>query len=378
MGLWSQSSETESDVFANLRANPPKAGALIVHVTKPIPEGESLYITGSHITLGNWDPARVSMSRIDDTTFFHSFDGSMEDGVEFKITMGTWEREMLIDGMKGPNLRYEKQPIIYEFWNVEFSEAGALLSQPSIGKVKHYPNFEDSKGKIKSRNVWVWTPDNYDSKAEDASDWVVIIMHDGQNLIDPKTSNYGVEWRVDETADSLISGKHTRPFIVIGINSSVDRHQEYMGNLSPAYIDWVLNQVVPTVRKEFTFSESVDDIFSGGSSAGGAVSFVMHTQHRDHVGGAICMSPALFYKGFDSLTPFVDGPKKDINLYLDNGGLELELVLQPSIDFLLQNLENKGYESPKDYTYVSDPNAKHFESAWAHRLPFAIVYALRK
>ena len=34
-------------------------------------------------------------------------------------------------------------------------------------------------------------------------------MHDGQNIIDPATSSFGYDWKVDEDADSLIrAGKN--------------------------------------------------------------------------------------------------------------------------------------------------------------------------
>ena len=29
-------------------------------------------------------------------------------------------------------------------------------------------------------------------------------MHDGQNIFDPVTSSFGVDWQIDEVADSLI------------------------------------------------------------------------------------------------------------------------------------------------------------------------------
>lgn len=366
-----EATTAQDDLFSNLRSDPPKAGAVILHLATPLPSSQSVYITGNHLTLGNWDPSRVAMTRIDDLTFFHSFDGSMPETAEFKITLGSWDREMLINGKKGANQSYSKEPKIYEYYNVVFSEGETPKATPSVGNIKHYRG-EDANGKIQERDFWVWTPTAYNSDTE----YALLIMHDGQNLIDPTLSNYGVEWRVDETADSLQSGNYVRPFIVLGINNTSDRHREYMGELNTPYIDWILNQAIPAIRKDFTISKKTDDIISGGSSAGGAISFVLHTQYRDRIGAAICMSPALVYKGFDSLTPFVDGPKKDIRLYVDNGGLELELVLQPAIDFLLQNLENKGYTNPEDYIYISEPKAKHFESSWAQRLPEAIKYVL--
>jgi len=43
---------------------------------------------------------------------------------------------------------------------------------------------------VKARNVSVWLPPGYE--ASDTA-WPVLYMHDGQNLFDPATANFG-EW----------------------------------------------------------------------------------------------------------------------------------------------------------------------------------------
>jgi len=362
----------DSDIFGPIRNQPSKAGAIIIHLKQPLSPDQKIYITGSHYTLGNWNPKRVAMSCVDSVTFFHGFDGAMPDSAGFKITTGTWDHEMLQDGQKKGNLSYTRGPKIYEYWDVEFSKKNASQSKPSIGNIIHLPQVADSTKRIQPRDCWIWTPNSYDPEMP----YDFLILHDGQNLIDPSTSNYGIEWRVDETSDSLQSGGYTRPFIVVGINNTSDREREYMGDLTTGYVDWIANQLLPAVNVQTPLPQESKYIFTGGSSAGGAISFVMHTQYTENFGGALCMSPALFYKGFNCLTPFVDGPMVALTLYIDNGGLELEKVLQPSIDYLLQNLENKGYQSPREYIYISDPLANHSEEAWAKRLPNALIYLL--
>lgn len=47
---------------------------------------------------------------------------------------------------------------------------------------------------------------------------------------------------------------------------------------------------------------------------------------------------------------------------MDNGGVELESQLQPGIDEILIALKAKGYKEGKDFVFVRDPNAKHFEA----------------
>jgi len=42
-------------------------------------------------------------------------------------------------------------------------------------------------------------------------------MHDGQNIVDPSTSAFQVDWQLDETADSLIRQELIEPIIIVGI-----------------------------------------------------------------------------------------------------------------------------------------------------------------
>ena len=62
--------------------------------------------------------------------------------------------------------------------------------------------------------------------------------------------------------------------------------------------------------------------------------------------------------------------------YVDNGGIGLEQRLQPGIDAMITALDEKGLQRDKDYRLVIDSNAKHFEAAWAKRLPEALTWLL--
>ena len=55
-------------------------------------------------------------------------------------------------------------------------------------------------------------------------------MHDGQNIIDPATSSFGYDWKVDEDADSLIKVGKIKKIIIVGIYYTSDRGLEYCGS----------------------------------------------------------------------------------------------------------------------------------------------------
>ena len=90
---------------------------------------------------------------------------------------------------------------------------------------------------------------------------------------------------------------------------------------------------------------------------------------------AICMSPAFKIDQIDYVKNVqkYSGKKKPIRIYIDNGGVGLETRLQPGIDDMLTALSEKGYIQDRDYFWVKDLTAEHNESAWAKRLPNALI-----
>ena len=50
----------------------------------------------------------------------------------------------------------------------------------------------------------------------------------------------------------------------------------------------------------------------------------------------------------------------------------MEEQLQPGIDDMMQALDVRGYRKGKDYFWVKDKEARHFEAAWAARMPAAL------
>lgn len=73
-----------------------------------------------------------------------------------------------------------------------------------IGDVRYHRDFH-SKFLDNKRDIIVWFPPSY--KEDLRNHYPVLYMHDGQNIMDPKTSYAGMDWRVDETLTKLIKQK---------------------------------------------------------------------------------------------------------------------------------------------------------------------------
>src|SRR5882672_7404931 len=94
------------------------------------------------------------------------------------------------------------------------------------GDIRMHKSFH-SKILNNDRDVLVYLPPGYDPAK--GKHYSVFYMHDGQNLFDGATSFIpGQEWRVDETAQRLITAGKIEPLIIVGIyNTGKDRINEY-------------------------------------------------------------------------------------------------------------------------------------------------------
>jgi len=232
------------------------------------------------------------------------------------------------------------------------------------------------KGKgIKDRDVVVWLPPCYDENSE--VHYPALYMHDGQNMFDPKTSAFGVDWQIDEASDTLIRKGYIEPIIIVGIYNTPDRTSDYSPNdTGYAYMNFIVNDLKPFIDNNYRTLPEREFTATGGSSMGGLISFMLLWEHSNVFSQAACLSPAFKIGSFDFVAPVENytNNKKNIRIYIDNGGVGLEDSLQAGIDDMLVALKNKGYAENGDLYWYKDADAKHFESDWAERIWRPLIY----
>ena len=245
------------------------------------------------------------------------------------------------------------------------------------GTVRYHLQFE-SEG-LKPRDIIVWLPPSYFKI--DNKKYPVLYMHDGQNIIDPATSTFGYDWRVDEVADSLIKFGLMEEIIIVGIYNTSDRTNEYTHTaVGYTYMNFIVNKLKPFIDSQYRTLSNPENTAVCGSSAGGLITLMMVWNYPNVFSNGACFSSAFKTKKLNYVDTILNysGKKKNIKLYIDNGGMGIDAKLLSGNDEMIAALNKKGYELGKDIIYFVDKNAAHSEIAWASRIWRPLVFFFGK
>jgi enterochelin esterase-like enzyme len=344
-------------------------------VTSPaLPDTTRIFITGSIAELGFWNPAKARMTNIGNNTWTFSVSQVTGTSLEYKFTLGSWSREAVdVNGQPFQNFAVTVKgdtTITHALPRWKNGDSKKIVRGKITGKVLYHQQL--SGDGLAPRDIIVWLPPDYDKDLKQR--YSVVYMHDGQNIIDPATSAFGVDWGIDESSDSLIRNNITSPFIVVGIYNTADRSKEYTpGTLGTAYMKFVAHKVKPFIDASYRTKRDRKNTVVGGASAGGTISFMLAWEYPHIFGRAICMSPAFKIQDIDYVKTVAESKEKRNGFfYIDNGGVGLETRLQPGVSAMVDALKKKGYKEGKDYYYVVDAGARHNEADWAKRFPKAV------
>ena len=340
-----------------------------VESRSPLKADERIYITGNQDALGMWNPARIALKE-DGNIWSASFSFAAGTQLEYKFTKGSWDKEALNIDRRVPSnhaLTLDQDTIMR--YVIEFWRDSLLQMEPEItGDYRIHDAFP-VKG-LDARRVIVWLPPSYGT--DTTRKYPVLYMHDGQNVFDPYTSTLGYDWRVDEIADSLIQKGEIEEFICVAVYCDADvRGSEYSDdpNHGEKYQDFMCCQLKPWIDSMYRTKSEVEHTAVMGASMGGLISFILAWEYPDVFSKAACMSPAFKVKEGSIGVDYVEDvmsttERRDIELYIDNGTLDLEARLQPGIDEMLKTLDAKEYK----YVWYLDEGAPHNERAWSARV----------
>lgn len=276
------------------------------------------------------------------------------------------------------------------------------LPKPKYGKIIRYSNFKSEF--ISERNIDVWLPENFSKTKK----YAVIYMHDGQMLFDSTITWNKQEWQVDECLSNLNETKKIKECIVVGMwNNPEKRFQEYFPQnamemldtnqiktlfnipttipiYSNNYLKFIINELKPTIDKDFPTLTDPNNTYIMGSSMGGLISIYAVCEYPNIFGGAACLSthwtgatahnnviPSALKKYLGDKLPSPSNHK----FYFDYGTLTLDSLYkqyQLSVDSILIK---KGFSS-KNWITLEYNGADHSEKSWAKRLYIPIEFLL--
>lgn len=344
----------------------PTHGAFAVQYEVYAPHTDTTpFLTGSAEALGEWRPDGVVLEFIGKGIYRGTFETQASE-VECKLTLGTWATEALDgEGYLRTNriLKIASDTLIRDTvmaWN-DGTATSRVYGQVT-GNVETLGEVEIEG--LLPRKVWAWAPE--DGRAVGT----VLLMHDGRNLFDPALANFGVDWGVDEVATDLL--QEDKSLAVLGVDCTDERFTDYSWtDAGRSYVEWLATKGIAMARAQFNCVEAVK-FYVAGSSMGGLISLIALDQHPDAFDGAICMSPAFAYKGYDhSEVLKAQGLQfRQRPVWIDNGTVGLEAELQPGIDRMTALLEAEGACA---ITKIYD-GARHFEADWGERLAEAITW----
>jgi len=357
-----------------------------------------VYLADNLNQTGSWKPNGVAMKKLDEGRFYLKLELPQNRTLEFKFTLGSWEtvekdqdgadisnRRLLLDENKTVNLSVNS-------WGA--GTPGENIGNSLTGNFKYHQDFA-SDILVNKRTIIVYLPPGYQDKINADHRYPVLYMHDGQNIFDRATGFGGQEWKIDETADTLIKTGSIEPIIIVGIYNTRSRMTEYtVGAESPSkgrsgeeYTQFLVKELKPFIDKNYRTQPGKKHTAVAGSSLGGLISLYIAMSQPETFGMSGVISASLFWNN-RQLTNDVEkyAPQlKNTKFWVDMGAREGRIregdtastsVLNARL--LIEKFHQAKLAPGKNYFYLEVPQGEHNERSWAQRMDKMLLYFFSK
>jgi len=311
------------------------------------------------------------------------------DGLGFYVVRAPAEAPQGLYKLVRDETEFFADPLARRFGWDQYGEYSLIDPMPDRGHHERWPAFDESVGALDPRTVTAWLPVNAFAEAELS----VLYMHDGQNLFSPDAFFGG--WRVSEQLEAAIADGTLPPLVVIGIDNTPARFEEYtpvtdvldgmrVGGRADEYADFLVQGVKPFMESRYPVSTDPSLVGTMGSSLGGLVSLYIGLRHPDVFGQVASMSGTIEWGTLGASNPTIidlydDGPPFGLRIYLDSGGDEGSGCPGDGSDnycgnvAMADDLRAMGWEDEEDLFYRWVEGAQHNEAEWAERFLPALM-----
>lgn len=250
------------------------------------------------------------------------------------------------------------------------------------------------------RPISVWLPPSYDTSQKS---YPVIYFMDGQNVFNPKTSYIGVDWMIDEWADSLMKTNQLQEAIIVGVWNTEKRIHEYFPEkaehymtdeqrknankriqeqplLADTFLRFITQKVKPFVDSTYRTQSDFQSTTIAGSSMGGLISLYALSEYPNVFGTAICVSThwsigdGVTLKYFAQTLPQAGRHR----IYFDYGTETLDSEYEPYQIKMDEIMRNKGFTEGIDWITIKFEGEDHSERAWSRRADVFLKFAIGK
>jgi enterochelin esterase-like enzyme len=185
-----------------------------------------------------------------------------------------------------------------------------------------------------NRGVHIYLPPSYSTQPQRR--YPVLYLQDGQNVFSSAGTNCAFgwgSWQLDRSVDALSRAGKMQEIIMVAVDNSFSRMQEYSGRHHAAggpatntafenYEAFLLTDLKPHVDRDYRTLPGPVHTAVMGSSLGGLCSVVLAWDHPEIFGGAASLSGAFQVEQTNFLNEVLKnyhGPPKPFRVYLDSG-----------------------------------------------------------
>ncbi|MGZ8303750.1 MAG: alpha/beta hydrolase [Telluria sp.] len=229
-----------------------------------------------------------------------------------------------------------------------------------------------------SRSLRIYLPPSYYTNT--LKRYPVLYMHDAQNLFSASTAFGGVEWRVDETINSLVGSGAMDEVIVVGIDNNADRINEYTPCCDPQYgggkinqyESFIINTVKPFVDQSYRSLTGNQNTAIMGSSLGGLASFYIARRNPAVFSKSGGMSSSFWWNNRYMVNTVVAASGKVAGKFYIDAGTSSDGLADTTA--MRDAMVVDGYVQGVDMHYYVAQGAGHNEASWAARLNKPLTY----